>query len=326
MANEAQKITPGTTLISLERARQIYAESYDKGHDDIYNSQGQLMSAAADYIGEAKRVLRGHDPLHDSRGLPFGWPWEKAAWKPSPDPIRNLVKAGALIAAEIDRLQRSARERNRQCEVWRIVMTQDDIEFIKSMCFQGPEMTGRQDRRFRRILDDMRMLASQLAERDAEIEQREDKYEKLASESLELKALADRSVEIGEIALAKLKDAEARIAELEAQLATAQAELKTDDRIQDMATKAMRVDGERFQALRKERDELKVELAKMREGRKVIYRVEQGLHAPEHTEWVKVQEFNELSMAEYYRKMPRTYRIVEVTTFERILDTKESAE
>ena len=27
-------------------------------------------------------------------------------WKPSIDPVRNLAKAGALIAAEIDRLQR----------------------------------------------------------------------------------------------------------------------------------------------------------------------------------------------------------------------------
>jgi hypothetical protein len=35
-----------------------------------------------------------------------GWPWDEKWWKPSTNPIRNLVKAGALIAAEIDRLQR----------------------------------------------------------------------------------------------------------------------------------------------------------------------------------------------------------------------------
>lgn len=35
------------------------------------------------------------------------WPWDENWWKPSLDPIRNLVKAGALLAAEIDRLQRS---------------------------------------------------------------------------------------------------------------------------------------------------------------------------------------------------------------------------
>jgi hypothetical protein len=41
-------------------------------------------------------------------GIPRPWPpsWSYNWWKPSDDPIRNLVKAGALIAAEIDRLQR----------------------------------------------------------------------------------------------------------------------------------------------------------------------------------------------------------------------------
>jgi len=34
------------------------------------------------------------------------WPWGSEWWKPSKDPIRDLVKAGALIAAEIDRLQK----------------------------------------------------------------------------------------------------------------------------------------------------------------------------------------------------------------------------
>jgi len=37
-------------------------------------------------------------------------------------------------------------------------MTKDDIDFIKSMCFQGPDMTQRQESRIRRIIDDMRML------------------------------------------------------------------------------------------------------------------------------------------------------------------------
>ena len=39
-------------------------------------------------------------PAHD-------WPWGSEYWKPSEDPVRNLVKAGALIAAEIDRLNRA---------------------------------------------------------------------------------------------------------------------------------------------------------------------------------------------------------------------------
>jgi len=35
------------------------------------------------------------------------WPFSSEWWKPAQDPIRNLVKAGALIAAEIDHLQRN---------------------------------------------------------------------------------------------------------------------------------------------------------------------------------------------------------------------------
>jgi hypothetical protein len=38
--------------------------------------------------------------------VPSSWPWDYDWWKPSDDPIRNLTKAGALIAAEIDRLNR----------------------------------------------------------------------------------------------------------------------------------------------------------------------------------------------------------------------------
>jgi hypothetical protein len=35
------------------------------------------------------------------------WPWDESWWKPG-DRIRELAKAGALIAAEIDRLNRIA--------------------------------------------------------------------------------------------------------------------------------------------------------------------------------------------------------------------------
>jgi hypothetical protein len=41
-------------------------------------------------------------------------------------------------------------------------MTKDDIDFIKSMCFQGPDMTERQEMRVKRIIDDMRMLIADL--------------------------------------------------------------------------------------------------------------------------------------------------------------------
>lgn len=44
-------------------------------------------------------------PDADHADPPPDWPWDlKRHWKPTPgDPVRQLVKAGALIAAEIDR-------------------------------------------------------------------------------------------------------------------------------------------------------------------------------------------------------------------------------
>jgi hypothetical protein len=44
----------------------------------------------------------------EAEGLELGefWPWSPDWFKPSPDPIRDLVKVGALAAAEIDRIQR----------------------------------------------------------------------------------------------------------------------------------------------------------------------------------------------------------------------------
>lgn len=41
------------------------------------------------------------------------WPWREESFKPSDDQIRNLTKAGALIAAEIDRLH-AMRSRSEQ--------------------------------------------------------------------------------------------------------------------------------------------------------------------------------------------------------------------
>jgi hypothetical protein len=37
----------------------------------------------------------------------YGWPWDLKWWKPT-TPRRDLVKAAALIVAEIERLDRAA--------------------------------------------------------------------------------------------------------------------------------------------------------------------------------------------------------------------------
>jgi hypothetical protein len=78
----------GASLIAAERQRQIEVEGYGPEHDEDH--AGELATAGAAYAT-------------DDRNL---WPWSEGAWKPTPgDPVRQLVKAGALIAAAIDALE-----------------------------------------------------------------------------------------------------------------------------------------------------------------------------------------------------------------------------
>ena len=93
----------GAELIAKERKRQIEEEHYSPQHDATYNSDGRLARAAACYASpEGYRRLS----FPDSHPTPEMWPWGAETWRPTPDDrIRELVKAGALIAAEIDRLQ-----------------------------------------------------------------------------------------------------------------------------------------------------------------------------------------------------------------------------
>ena len=94
----------GTELIAQERQRQIVAEGWTPEHDDEHLC-AELTNAACAYA-EVAALQMYEDEVVDLRIAPDCWPWHLEWWKPSPDSIRNLVKAGALIAAEIDRLQR----------------------------------------------------------------------------------------------------------------------------------------------------------------------------------------------------------------------------
>jgi hypothetical protein len=88
----------GVERIAAERQRQITQEGWTPEHDAEHES-GELGQAAVCYINHACPV---DWEIHAE------WPWLPSWWKPSADPIRDLEKAGALIAAEIDRLLRDA--------------------------------------------------------------------------------------------------------------------------------------------------------------------------------------------------------------------------
>ena len=91
----------GAELIAAERKRQIEEEGWSAEHDDRL-AKGQLAKAAMCYCMEP-----GDDVDNDNKVPPEEWPLKRKLWKPTPgNRIRELVKAGALAAAEIDRLLR----------------------------------------------------------------------------------------------------------------------------------------------------------------------------------------------------------------------------
>ncbi len=92
---EGDRLQDGVALIAAERRRQVRAEDWTPVHDDTH-TRGELARAAACYALQHTTVS----------GRAIRWPWDKSWWKPK-NPIRDLTRAGALIAAEIDRLRRA---------------------------------------------------------------------------------------------------------------------------------------------------------------------------------------------------------------------------
>lgn len=97
-------MTSGTDLITQERQRQL--EGGRTVESDRRYVSLELWDAARCYMAASRFAELFHTPMpRHNRDLEGFWPWPEASWNPSVDPVRNLVKAGQLIAAEIDRLQ-----------------------------------------------------------------------------------------------------------------------------------------------------------------------------------------------------------------------------
>jgi len=93
----------GIELIAEERERQISKEGWTAQHDDEHE-MGELAKAAIAYT-EGAYLNWPFDGPEPKFGLPMPFLSEIAPIV-IPGRIRDLTKAGALIAAEIDRLQR----------------------------------------------------------------------------------------------------------------------------------------------------------------------------------------------------------------------------
>lgn len=126
----------GSELIAKERQRQIDEEAWDFSHDDEHK-KGELADAAICYLMDGPRHIHWHSSRVEAIAdveikRTWLWPWGGRWWKPESkvrietimaaesgqifdelidERIRDLTKAGALAAAEIDRLQRLKEKR-----------------------------------------------------------------------------------------------------------------------------------------------------------------------------------------------------------------------
>ncbi|MFD1189688.1 hypothetical protein [Phenylobacterium conjunctum] len=96
-------MTTETTVIeeiAAERRRQIEVEGWTPEHDDEHTA-GELADAAAVYA-TTRRIADERGRLTD---VGHWWPWCLSWFKPQ-GRRRDLIKAAALIVAEIERLDR----------------------------------------------------------------------------------------------------------------------------------------------------------------------------------------------------------------------------
>lgn len=94
---EARAFNPAILDVIAERQRQKAVEGWTSEHDDKYG-KSQLLWASSCYL------LNTIQPFNR---IPMDWPWDSSWWKPT-TPRRDLVKSGALILAEIERIDRAA--------------------------------------------------------------------------------------------------------------------------------------------------------------------------------------------------------------------------
>ncbi len=94
----------GVSIIEAERRRQKVEEGFSPEHDRQHKN-GELADAAATYAMTFKTAQKCINTNLSNDTIPPTWPFHPSWYKPTPDNrIRELAKAGAFIAAEIDRL------------------------------------------------------------------------------------------------------------------------------------------------------------------------------------------------------------------------------
>ena len=92
--------------IAAERKRQIENEEWSAEHDNSHDRSEMARAAACYALPKSFRDFNADRPGIGSV-LDLLWPWDREWWKPK-NRRRDLVRAGALIVAEIERLDRQS--------------------------------------------------------------------------------------------------------------------------------------------------------------------------------------------------------------------------
>ncbi len=103
------RITDAALCVLIERERQKLIEGWTEANDDEHTN-GSMAQAAACYAATTQDYkdvgFQHHDEDQIRDRIPVYWPWRPRWWKPK-DRRSDLVRAGALILAEIERLDRA---------------------------------------------------------------------------------------------------------------------------------------------------------------------------------------------------------------------------
>lgn len=109
LAHGVKSLSNAVQSVISERQRQQSVEGWTPKHDDKHDNN-ELAFAASCYAfhsAAASWDFEDDGTPYDIHPAPKNWPWSPEWWKPK-NPRRDLVKAGALILAEIERLDRAA--------------------------------------------------------------------------------------------------------------------------------------------------------------------------------------------------------------------------
>ncbi|MGO6998981.1 hypothetical protein [Rhizobium leguminosarum] len=105
---ETRKVSQALLDVAAERRRQMEVEGWTPEHDDQHTDASMALAAGSYCESAARPTILARKP-GGAFAIPKLWPqsWSRDWWKPK-SPREDLVRAAALIVAEIERIDRAA--------------------------------------------------------------------------------------------------------------------------------------------------------------------------------------------------------------------------